>query len=111
MEAQLVYLPYIVSIVCSVIAGLSSYLVARKQTKADIKRLEKQYELDLEKEKEKFAMEKERMEIEHRHQLELKQKEMEAQIGSDILSTMTKAYIQSPAGQAQMRNPGNKKRH
>ena len=105
------YLPYIVSVFCSVIAGLSSYIVSRRQFKADMKRLEKQYELDLEKEREKFKMEKERMELEHRHQLELKQKELEAQLGTDILSTMAKEYVRSPAGQAQMRNAGSKKKH
>ena len=104
------FLPYIVSIICSLIAGFSSYFAARRQTKADIAKLEKQHELDLEKEREKFAMEKERMELEHKHQLELKQKELENQLGTDILSTMTKEYLRSPAGQAQMRNTGNKKR-
>ena len=44
------YLPYIVSVICAAIAGFTSYAVARKQTKADIQKLEKQYELDIEKE-------------------------------------------------------------
>ena len=72
--------------------------------------LEKQYELDIEKEREKFQMEKERLEIEHKHQLELKQKELENQLGTDILSTITKEYLCSPAAQEQMRKAGNKKR-
>lgn len=105
------YLPYIVSVVCSVIAGLSSYIVSRRQFKADMKRLEKQYELDLEKEREKFKMEKERMELEQKHQLELKQKEFEVQLGSEFVSTMTKEYFRTPAGQAQMRNAAQKKKH
>ncbi len=98
------YMPYIVSIVCAIIAGLTSYLVARKQSKADFQRLEKQYELDIEKEREKFAMEKEKMELEYKYQLELKQKEIENQLGSDLISTVTKEYIRSPAGKAQIRN-------
>ena len=105
-----IYMPYIVSIVCAVIAGLTSYFVARKQSKADFQRLEKQYELDIEKEREKFAMEKEKMELEYKYQLELKQKEIENQLGSDLISTMAKEYIRSPAGKAQMRNNGGKKR-
>lgn len=104
------YLPYIVSVLCAAIAGFTSYAVARKQSKADIQKLEKQYELDIEKEREKFAMEKEKLELEHRHQLELKQKEMENQLGTDLISTLTKEYMRSPAGQAQIRNVGNKKR-
>ena len=49
------------------------------------------------------------MEIEHQYQLELKQKEMENQLGTDLIATMTKEYMRSPAGQAQMRNAGNKR--
>lgn len=104
------YLPYVVSVLCAAIAGFTSYAVARKQSKADIQKLEKQYELDIEKEHEKFTMEKEKLELEHKHQLELKQKEMENQLGTELLSTLTKEYMRSPAGQAQMRNAGNKKR-
>lgn len=105
-----VYLPYIVSILCALIAGVTSYAVARKQTRADIQKLEKQYELDLDKEREKFAMEKEKMELEHKHQMELKQKEMENQLGTDVISTMLKEYMRSPAGQAQIKNAGSAKR-
>lgn len=104
------YLPYIVSVLCAAIAGFTSYSVARKQSKADIQKLEKQYELDIEKEREKFAMEKEKMELEHKHQLELKQKETENQLGTDVMSTLVKEYMRSPAVQAQMRNTTNKKR-
>lgn len=103
------YLPYIVTIICTIISGLASYIAARKQAKSDLQKLMKQYELDIEKEREKFAIEKEKMEIEHKHQLELKQKEMENQLGTDLISTMTKEYMRSPAGQAQMRNAGRKR--
>lgn len=105
------YLPYIVSVICALISGLASYAITRKQIKSDIQKLEKQHELDLDKEREKFAMEKEKMELEHRHQLELKQKEIENQMGTDLLSTVAKEYMRSPAGQAQLRAAGAKKRH
>lgn len=104
------YMPYIVSVVCALISGFGSYFITRKQTKSDLEKLEKQHELDIEKEREKFAMEKERIELEHKHQLELKEKEMENQLGADLLSTVTKEYMRSPAGQAQMRNVGKKKK-
>ena len=68
------YLPYIVTVLCSVISGIASYSASRRQAKADLEKLQKQHELDIEKEREMFAMQKERMELEHRHQLELKQK-------------------------------------
>ena len=100
-------MPYIVTILCSFISGFTSYLIARRQSKSDIQELVKKHELDIEKEREKFAMEKERMEIEHKHQLELKQKDMENNLGTDLISTMLKEYMRSPAGQAQMRNSGN----
>ena len=103
------YLPYIVTILCSLISGVASYLASRRQTKADLEKLQKQHELDIEKEREMFAMQKERMELEHKHQLELKQKEMENQLGTDLISTMAKEYMRSPAGQAQMRSAGSKK--
>ena len=105
------YMPYIVSVVCAVISGFTSYAVTRRQTKADIQKLEKQHELDIEKEREKFAMEKEKMELEHRHQLELMQKEMENNLGAELLSTLTKEYIRTPAGQAQLRSAGTKRRN
>lgn len=100
--------PYIVTVVCALISGFGSYFASRRQAKADIEKLQKQHELDIEKEREMFVMQKERMELEHRHQLELKQKEMENQLGTDLISTMAKEYMRSPAGQAQMRSAGSK---
>lgn len=81
-------MPYIVSIVCALISGIVSYCVARKQIKADIAKLEKQFQLDLEKERERFNMEKERMKIQHGYQMELQQKEFE--------STLMKEAIKNP---------------
>ena len=102
------YLPYIVTVLCSVISGIASYSASRRQAKADLEKLQKQHELDIEKEREKFSMEKEKMELEHKHQLELQQKEMENQLGTDVISTMMKEYMRSPEGRAQMRGTGKK---
>lgn len=104
------YLPYIATVICAVISGFASYFASRRQAKADLQKLEKQHELDIEKEREKFAMEKERMELDHKHQLELKEKEMENQLGADLISTMAKEYVRSPAGQAQFRNTSKKRK-
>ena len=71
------YLPYIVSVVCALISGFASYAVARKQSREDIKKLEKTYELDLEKEKEKHKMEIDKLQLEHKNQLALQQKQFE----------------------------------
>lgn len=81
-------LPYIITVVCSLIAGISSYLASRKSIKAEIATMEKQHTLDIEKEREKFSMEKERIEIEHKNQLEMMQKEVESKKGVDLVNTM-----------------------
>lgn len=97
------YLPYIVAVLCTLISGFASYFAARRQSKTDLQKIKKQFEVDIEKEREKFAMEKERMEIEHKHQLELKEKEMQNQLATNLLTTTAKEYLRSPTGQAQMR--------
>ena len=102
-------MPYIVTIICTLISGFGSYFAARKQSKADMQKLKKQHILDIEKEREKFVMEKEKIEMEHKYQLELIQKQSENQLGSDIVSTITKEWARSSAGQAQMRNATKKK--
>lgn len=104
------YFPYIVSVLCALISGFTSYVITRKQTKTDIQKLEKQYELDLDNEREKFKMEKEKLELEHKHQLELNKKEMENQISKDVVSIIMKEYIHSPAGQDQIRRASTKRK-
>lgn len=103
------YIPYIVTVICAFISGFASYFAARRQAKADLEKLEKQHALDIEKEREKFAMEKEMLKLEHAHQMELKNKEMENQLGTDVISTFLKAYLDSPAGQALLRSQKGKK--
>ena len=103
------YLPYIVTVLCAITSGITSYIAARIKSKSDIQKLMKQHELDLEKEREKLAMEKEKMELEFKYQSELKKQEVENQVGADLIATVTKEYMRSAAGQAQMRNIGKKK--
>ena len=90
------YLPYIVTVLCSLISGIASYSAARRQAKSDLEKLQKQHELDIEKEREMFAMQKERTELEHRHQLELKQKEMENQLGASFTNTLLTEAMKMP---------------
>ena len=96
------YLPYIVSIVTAIISGIASYMASKKQFKEDIKRLEKQHELDIEKERELFKIEKEKIEIEHKHQIELIQKEAESKINSDIMKTLFTEAMKNPDVQRQI---------
>ena len=56
-------MPYIVSIVCALISGISSYCIARKQTKSDMYKLEKQFQLDLEKERENLKWKKKKWKL------------------------------------------------
>ena len=90
------YLPYLATVLCSLISGIASYLASRRQSKADLSKLQKQHELDIEKERELFAMEKEKMELEHKHQLELKQKEMENQLGANLTNTLISEAMKMP---------------
>lgn len=98
------YMPYIVSIVCALISGIASYCVARKQTKSDVLKLEKQFQLDLEKEREKFEMEKEKMEIEHRYQMELKQKELDNALSGAMVSSVMTEAMKNPDIQRQIQS-------
>lgn len=83
-------LPYIVTIVCSIISGLVSYFASRAKSKAETDRLVKQYELDIENEREKFKMEKEKMEIEHQYQLEIINKDNENNFGNSMFTEIMK---------------------
>lgn len=96
------YMPYIVSVVCALISGIASYCVARRQTKSDILKLEKQFQLDLEKEREKFEMEKEKMEIEHRYQMEIKQKELDNALSGAMVSSVMTEAMKNPDIQRQI---------
>ena len=101
-------MPYIVSVLCSFISGTVTYLVSRKQTKADLEKIEKQHSLDIKKEREVFKLEKEKMQLEHQYQLEMMQKQFENQLGSDLMGTMVKEVIKMPEFKNQILT--NKKR-
>lgn len=91
-----IYLPYIATVLCSLVSGFASYFASRRQSKSELQKLQKQHELDIEKERELFAMEKEKMELDHKHQLELKQKELENQLGVDLTTTLITEAIKLP---------------
>lgn len=100
-------LPYIVSVVSSLIAGVSSWLVSRKQTKEDLEKLEKQHELDIQKERELFQMEKEKMEMNHQHQLELLEKENKNALSAGVIKTILAEAMKNPAIQQQITQSTN----
>ena len=84
------YMPYIVSIICSLIAGVASYGATRKRAKTDLQIIAKQHEDDIESLERKHQMEIEKLTLEHKHQLELQEKEFEAQLSSSLLSEAIK---------------------
>ena len=98
--------PYIVSILASIISGISSYLVARNKSASDIQALKesneheieklmKQHEVDLDNLKETHKLEMEKLEAEHRYSLELAnsnaQNEMTKQIMGSFVGNMMAA--------------------
>ena len=103
------YLPYIVTVLCSLISGFGSYFAARRQAKTEIQKLQKQHDLDLEAEREKFKMEKEKMELVHKQQMEQKMVEMSGQIGGSFFTSVAQSVINSPAGQALVQDAVDKK--
>ena len=109
------FLPYIASIVTSIIAGLLSYFTSRKAAKEDIAKLEKQHELDIDTERKKFVMEKEKLELEHKHQLEILQKQQENSMGSSMMNTLLTEAMKMPEVRQQLsqgiRNGSKKKRN
>ena len=108
------YLPYMVSVLCALISGFASYAISRKQSKEDLKKIEKQYELDLEKEREQFQMQKEKLEIEHKYQMELKQKEIDGALNNNLTNTLISEVMKIPEVRQQinkgMRESQEKKR-
>lgn len=87
---MLEYLPYIVSIISAVIAGVSSYIATRRQAKNDIKLIVKQHEVDLTELERMHQMEIEKINLEHAHQLELREKDFEAKLSSSLLKEAMK---------------------
>ena len=71
---------------CALISGVSSYAIARKQSKNDLKIIAKQHEVDLEALERRHQMELEKLNLEHRHQLELQEKDFEAKLSSSIIT-------------------------
>ncbi len=84
------YLPYVVSVLCALISGISSYAVARKKAKNDIKIIAKQHEVDLEALERKHQMELEKLNLEHKHQLELQEKDFEAKLSASLITEAMK---------------------
>ena len=90
------YLPYIVTIISSLITGLTSYAVSRKKSKDDLIQIQKKFELDLEKEREKFELEKEKLEIEHKNQIDLMNQRASSEVAKDMMSTLLQEAFNNP---------------
>lgn len=106
-------MPYIVSILCSIIAAISSVVISRKETKTEIEKLVKQHEFEMETEKERHKYEMEKQNLEHKHQLDMLKVEAENKLGSDVINTMMSEMMKLPEIRNQMtqeiRNSNKKK--
>lgn len=100
-------LPYLASVLCAVIAGVFSYMCAKKQAKAEIAKLDRQFSIDLEKEREKAKldleqereknkMEIERLHLQHQHELEMKDKETQNSMGESVVTALISEMMKMP---------------
>lgn len=117
------WMPYVISIVCAIVSGIASYSKARRETKHDMEKMEKQHvidienerekhKLDLEKEQEKHHMEIERINLVHKHELEMKDKESQNQLGKEVMSKLFDKAMELPEVKEQLsaglKQPGNR---
>lgn len=99
--------PYIVSILASIISGISSYLVARNKSASDIQALKesneheieklmKQHEVDLDNLKETHKLEMEKLEAEHRYSLELASSNAQNEMTTQLIGSMVGNVMSAP---------------
>lgn len=99
--------PYIVSILASIISGISSYLVARNKSASDIQALKesneheieklmKQHEVDLDNLKETHKLEMEKLEAEHRYSLELANSNAQNEITKQVMGSFVGNMMAAP---------------
>lgn len=106
-------LPYIVTIVTTIISGFLAYFSATKKSKSElvalreanrleIEKLMSQHKLDLEALERKHEMEIEKMKVEHEHKLELLQKEAENAMGTNFMNTAVAEMMKTPEARQAM---------
>lgn len=99
--------PYIVSIIASIISGLSSYLVARNKSASDIRTLKesneheidkfmKQHEVDLDNLKETHKLEMEKLEAGHRYSLELANSNAQNEMNKQLMGSLVGNLMAAP---------------
>lgn len=107
-------MPYIVSIACAIVAGISSYIAACKQGKNELKKLQKSHELELETERERHKMEMDCVERDFEYKLQLQKNDFENQMGANLLNTVVSEAMKTPQVRNQMvqsmRNSQRKKK-
>lgn|GEM_PF-789130 len=106
-------LPYIVTIITTIISGFLAYFSATKKSKSElislresnrleIEKLMSQHKLDLESLERKHEMEKEKMKMEHEHKLVLMQKEAENAMGTNLMNTAVAEMMKTPEARQAM---------
>ena len=92
-------LPYVASVVCALIAAISSVLISKKTMKVEIEKIRKQHEYDLETIRETHKNEMEKQEKEHAHQIELQKQEAENNLGIGVMNTIFTEALRMPVVQ------------
>ena len=77
MEA---YIPYIVTVLCSIISCTVSIIICNKNNKAEIHKLKEEYDLEFKKLKEEHELELKKMKENTKNQIDIIQKETESKI-------------------------------
>lgn len=88
------YLPYIATVLCSIISGCVSYFLAIKKAKDDMRILEKQHKNDMD-----------RLELEFKHQQQLKQQDLVNSVGNSMVGAiMNNSEVQKIISQNAKKN-------
>lgn len=113
-------LPYLVTLLSTITAGLLSYFGAIRKTKNElialkesnrfeIEKLMNQHKLDLEALERKHEMEVEKINLDHEHKLELLRKESENAMGASMLGSAFEKIMESPEAKQAISNAFMKK--
>lgn len=119
-------IPYLVSLIISIITGVLAFLTSTNKSKKDLQQLQEQnkhdlekllnqHKLDLEGLEIRHKQEIEKIDLEHKHKIELMEKEAQNNLGSNILTSVFDQAMKMPEIQKSLRtslsNKNKPKKH
>lgn len=78
-----------VPIITSLISGITSYILAVKNSNKEIEKLKEQHKHDLENMKENHKLEMEKLKSQQEHEKEMKNQNFSEQLGAGLFQTIT----------------------